>query len=87
MIGLSWNSSRLVGALKSVLGYIVDEFEEWKEWFNSHAEPDGTFNLDKHPDLINWMEKFLEIKRPDYRRLPNNLGDTVSFDLSTLKRG
>ena len=77
----------LVGALKSVLGYIVDEeFEEWKAWFNSHSEPDGTFDLGKHPDLCAWMENWAGMNRPDFSEL-NNTGESVSFDLSTLRRG
>ena len=77
----------LVGALKSVLGYIVDEeFEEWKAWFNSHSEPDGTFDLGKHPDLVDFLKGFAGMKKPDYSKL-NNTGDSISFDLSTLRRG
>lgn len=68
--------------------HFKDEFEEWKEWFDSHKEPDGSIILDKHPDLVKWMEawykQFEPMSKEELAELMNipGLGETVNFDFS-----
>lgn len=63
-----------------------EEFEEWKVWFDSHKEPDGTINLGKHPDLCDWMLKWSGMNKPDLSKMKNT-GESVNFDISTLRKG
>lgn len=68
--------------------YLEDEFEEFKEWFDSHKEPDGTIILSKHPDLCKYLNHLYnpkKIKMGDLYRI-KGLGDTISFDLKGIVR-
>lgn len=65
-----------------------DYFEEWKEWFDTHKEPDGTINLSKHGDLERYLQNMYKPKKCNTEDLNKitGLGETVSFDLSSIKR-
>jgi hypothetical protein len=43
--------------------YLDDEFEELKEWLDSHKEPDGSIILSKHPKLCEYLERIYNPKR------------------------
>lgn len=65
-----------------------DDFEEWKLWFDSHKEPNGSINLDKHPDLVSYIQNMFEPKKPRIEDLMKikGLGETVNFDLTNIKK-
>ena len=63
------------------VGGMSEEFEEWKTWFDSHKDLDGTINLDKHPDLANYLQSMFIPPAIKFKDLPNNLGLSVNFDL------
>lgn len=60
-----------------------DELEKFCEWFDSIIEPNGTINLDKHPEFINFVQNVFGLKRMNFKDLEkiDNLGNTINFEL------
>lgn len=59
------------------------ELEKFIEWFDSIIESDGTINLDKHPEFVNFIQNAFGIKRMNYKDLEKigNLGESINFEL------
>jgi len=53
---------------------VYEDFDNWKNWVNSHRESDGTIDLDKHPELIAWMTDFMKTNYPENQEVINGLG-------------
>jgi len=68
---------------------IDEEFEEWKAWFDSHKEPDGSIHLAKHPHLVDHISDILGIgPKPNWSDLEDlNVGSTLDFKLIDVKHG
>ena len=62
-----------------------EEFEEWKAWFDSHKEPDGSIDLSKHNDLTDYLKKMYMPPSIKFKDLPDNLGETINFDFSSMR--
>jgi hypothetical protein len=62
--------------------------EEFKEWFDSHKEPDGTIISSNHPDLCKYFNHVYNPKRISMDDLYEikGLGDTVSFEIKEIDR-
>lgn len=60
-----------------------EEFEEWKTWFDSHKEPNGSIDLSKHPDLVQYLSSWLTPPKHNFKELPSNLGLTVNYERNT----
>ena len=58
---------------------VYEDFDHWKDWVNSHRESDGTINLEKHPALVRWMEKFLGENYPDNKEYISGIKSTSEF--------
>lgn len=64
---------------------------EFKKWIDDKREADGSINLSKHPDLIEYIEYtfgniFKKINMDEFNALKNGLGSTLSFDLTKWKK-
>ena len=58
---------------------VYEDFDNWKDWINSHRDDDGTIDLNKHPALIEWMEVFLGKNYPENREYISGLQSTSEF--------
>lgn len=65
-----------------------DDFEEWKTWFDSHKDEDGSINLSDHLPLVRHMNNILGMnpKKINMKDL-ENLGSTINFDVNKIKHG
>lgn len=57
------------------------EFDEWKTWFDSHKEPDGTIDLSKHPELQQYLVAMFKPPNKNFKDLAGNLGLTVNYEI------
>jgi len=64
----------------------MEDFEEWKAWFDSHKEPDGTINLDKRPHLVDEINRCMGVPPKSFDNIPENAGHTVNFNLAEIVR-
>ncbi len=58
------------------------DFEEWKEWFDSHKDENGIIDLSKHPDLVNYLTRTLGLNTKRIRPEDfSNIGQTINFHI------
>jgi len=78
--------SNIIGLTESL---IDEDFKDWCDWIDSMQEPDGSINLDKHPEIIEWYkqwtmpakERLEEIERFMNSEESKGIGETVDFEL------
>lgn len=63
--------------------------QDLDEWFETHKEKDGTINISKYPPFLNYLRSRYLTSADAFKKLddlPKNIGNTVNFDLSNIKR-
>ena len=61
-----------------------EDLEEFKKWVDSHKEPNGSIDLSKHPDLVDYINHTYGNVKMDIIGFKENIGDAISYDLSTV---